>query len=342
MVSVIIPIYNVRSFIDRGLKNVLQQTYQDLEIILSDDGSTDGSYEKCLNCVNLDSRIRVLRQENMGAGAARNHGIEEARGEFIYFFDIDDEINPRLIEYCVNKMRKLNVDYICFGYENIETTFNSKVIVSFPEAVISTNAELREIFVDECVLKTNGFPWNKFYRKSFLDFHGLRYENQRIQQDEVFNLKCYQYLNKAFFSPEVFYKYYVYEKGNTRSRFIFERFDIYKSVRQHFESLKSFWHLEDSRLESYLNKRFYYSVLQCMIFNINHPKCTWTKEEKQSEMYRIMNDPLTIESFKWAEFQEPCLEQKLYRKACRAQNMGQIKLYSRLFGILHSIRKKFR
>ena len=113
LVSVIIPIYNVRRFIERGLNNVFAQSCQDFEILLSDDGSTDGSYEECQAWALKDSRIRVLHQENKGAGAARNHGIEEARGEFIYFFDIDDEIYPHLLEYCV---RTIN-EYVQFRLE---------------------------------------------------------------------------------------------------------------------------------------------------------------------------------------------------------------------------------
>lgn len=342
MVSVIIPIYNVRRFIERGLKNVFAQSCQDFEILLSDDGSTDGSYEECQEWALKDSRIRVLHQENKGAGAARNHGIEEARGEFIYFFDIDDEICPNLLEYCVKIMNEKDVDFICFGYDNVETTFKSKMTVSFPETLITSNLELKNLYVDQFVMKVNGFPWNKFYRKSFLDKHNLRNEDQRIQQDEVFNLKCYRYLERAFLSPEVLYTYYVYEKGNTRSLFIPDRFDIYKSVRDHFEELKNFWSLSDKRLDDYLDKRFYTNVMQCMLFNLTHPNCKWTKQQKKDEMERIMSDLLTIQSFKYADTHERGLEQCLYRKACKNQSMFQIKLVTSVFGIFHKLRKLFK
>lgn len=342
LVSVIIPIYNVRRFIEHGLKNVLSQTYQDYEILLSDDGSTDGSYEVCQRWALKDSRIRVLHQENKGAGAARNHGINEARGEFIYFFDIDDEISPDLLEYSVKIMYEKDVDFICFGYDNVETTFKSKVTVSFPETLITSNLELKNLYVDQFVMKVNGFPWNKFYRKCFLDKHNLRYEDQRIQQDEVFNLKCYRHLERAFLSPEVLYTYYVYEKGNTRSRFIPDRFDIYKSVRDHFDELKDFWSLSDKRLDDYLDKRFYTSMMQCMLFNLTHPNCKWTKQQKKDEMERIMSDPLTIQSFKYADTHEHGFEQCLYRKACQDNSLEQIRIYTFLFGILHKLRKLFK
>lgn len=342
LVSVIIPVYNVCNFIDCGIRNVLNQTCQDLEIILSDDGSDDGSYDLCKEWSEKDSRIKLFRQENKGAGSARNHGLENAKGKFIYFFDIDDEIKPNLLEYCVKTMDEKDVDFICFGYNNVETTFNSKVTVTFPEKAIESNQELRDLFVDEFIMKVNGFPWNKVYRKSFLDNYNLKFEDQRIQQDEVFNLKCYKYLEKAYLSSEVMYTYYIFEKGNTRSRFIPERFDIYKSVRQHFEELINYWNLNDNRLDNYLNKRFYNSVIQCFTFNLTHPNCKWTKTQKKEEMRRINSDPLTQQAYFWALKHNNGFEQLLLRHACMKESLFQIQLYTKLFNILHSIRRRFK
>lgn len=342
MVSVIVPIYNVRKFIERGVRQVLQQTYKNFELILVDDGSTDGSYEECREWATVDNRIKVLHQQNTGAGGARNLGIDNAKGEYIYFYDIDDKIQQNLLEYCVGKMGEMDVDFICFGYENIETTYKSKVLVEFPEVHITSNKEFKSLYVDQFVLKVNGFPWNKFYRKSFLIKNGLRYENQRIQQDEVFNLKCYRYLEKAYLSPEVLYKYYIYEKGNTRSRFIPDRFDIYKSVRWHFEDLKFFWGLDDSRLDDYLNKRFYDGVMQCFILNLTHPNCRWTAFQKKTEMTRINTDALTQQAYSWAEKHSNSFEQCLLRRACQKENLYKINLYAKLFNMLHSIRRYFK
>lgn len=340
MVSIIIPIYNVKQYIDRGLRSVFSQTYQNFEIILSDDGSTDGSYEECLRWANTDSRVRVVRHENGGAGVARNYGLELAMGEFVYFFDIDDEINKCLLQYCVHKMNEVECDFICFGYENVETTYTSKTIVTFPETIIHSNDELKSLFVEQFVLKVNGFPWNKFFRKSFLDKYQLQFESQRIQQDEVFNLKCYQHLERAYLSPEVMYTYYIYERGNTRSRFIPDRFEIYQSVRSHFEDIKSFWHLHDSRFDNYLKKRFYSSVLQCLLFNLNHPNCIWSKNEKKAEIKRIMSDELTQEAFRYARTECNDFENKVYQYACRNQNLWLIEVSASLFARLHRLMKR--
>ena len=334
MISIIIPIYNVRHFIGRGLQYIFCQTYKNFEIILVDDGSTDGSYEECKKWSLKDERISVFHQQNKGTGSARNLGLEKAKGEYVYFFDIDDEISDELLEYNVHIMQQKDVDMIVFGYKNVETTFKSQTIISFTETEISCNVQLRDVYIDEFVMKVNGFPWNKFYKKSFLDNNNLRFENQRIQQDEVFNMLCYRYVQRMYISPEILYTYYIYEKGNTRSRFIPDRFDIYKSVRQHFEQLKSFWKLTDERLDNYLNGRFYNSVMQCVQFNLLHPDCPWTKEQKNQELERIMSDPLTLEAFKYAESHYCSVEQKMYRNACLHRSLCKLNTLNKIFSTL--------
>ena len=337
VVSVIVPIYNVKGFINRGINQLLKQSYQDFEIILVDDGSTDGSLEECKLWEQKESRVIVLHQQNQGAGSARNLGIEHSKGSYIYFFDIDDEISPRLLEYNVQMMETYSADMIVFGYKSIDTIYKSEVIIDFPQIQVNSNEQLRDIYVDEFVLKVNGFPWNKFYRKAFLDKYNLRFENQRIQQDEVFNLLCYKHVEKMFISSEVLYDYYVYQKGNTRSRYIPDRFDIYKSVRQHFENLKGFWNLNDHRLDDYLNKRFYDSVMSCMLFNLTHLNCPLSRKQKKEEMERIMADPLTIEAFVYAENNNFGVEHFLYRFACRNKSLWQIVFFMSLFKLVRKV-----
>lgn len=343
VVSVIVPIYNVRKFIDRGVNQLLRQTYQDYEILLVDDGSTDGSFDECTRWATHDSRIVVLHQQNQGSGAARNLGIEHARGQYIYFYDIDDEISPRLLEYNMQMMAQSSVDMIVFGYTSVDFKYKTKVTVSFPQTHIESNHQLRDVYVDQFVLKVNGFVWNKFYKKEFIDRCHLRFENQRIQQDEVFNILCYQHVEKIFISSEVLYTYYVYDKGNTRSYYIPDRFDIYKSVRKHFENLKSNWKLDDQRLDDYLNKRFYYDgVLSCILFNLQHTGCPLSSKQKKEVLNTIMSDSYTIKAFEYADRVNLGFEQRLYRNACKKQSLWQIRFWVGIFSILHAINAKLR
>ncbi len=338
-VSIIVPIYNVEGFIDRGIRNLLGQTYRKYEIILVDDGSTDGSLSKCKEWARKDEKIRVLHQDNQGAGGARNKGIDNAVGTYIYFFDIDDEISQDLLERNVEKMALYGVDFLMFGFKCLDTVYSTESTISFPRQLIKSNDEMKNSFMDLVIFKMNGFPWNKFYRKSFLNKYNLRFENQRIQQDEVFNLKVYRYLDNAYISSDVLYTYYVYSKGNTRSNFIPDRFDIYKSVRKHFEDLKEYWSFNDKRLDDFLNRRFYYDVIACMMFNLTHPLCTFSRKQADAEMNRIMNDPLTEKAFEYAKKNEKGIEQSIYRIVCRKKNLSQIKMCVSFFSFLRIVKR---
>lgn len=98
IISVIIPVYNAEKSLDTCLQSIVEQSVGDLEIICVDDGSTDGSYEKLVGWQKKDGRIKVLRQENKGGGAARNLGLAKAAGEYIHFLDSDDSLRPQAYE----------------------------------------------------------------------------------------------------------------------------------------------------------------------------------------------------------------------------------------------------
>ena len=110
LISVIIPCYNVEKYIDRCMESVLNQTYRNLEIILVDDGSTDGTGEIIKKYAEHDHRIKILHQKNKGAGAARNAGMEIASGSYIGFVDSDDWIAEDMYEYLIGIIKEEDAD----------------------------------------------------------------------------------------------------------------------------------------------------------------------------------------------------------------------------------------
>lgn len=343
-VSIIIGCYNVERWLRNGrLNDIYNQTFKDWELILVDDGSTDETPTLLDAEAKNDSRIIVIHKRNGGLGSARNAGLDIARGKYVWSFDLDDHVDSKCIEYCVKEADNRQVDVLMFGFNAITVNVNKNRIekIQLCETLINTNRELRDSYLDRILFvpNGNGFFWNKFYKRSFIEKNKLRFGNQRIQQDECFNLKVYMYLEKCYISPKVFYDYYIYNNGNNRSKFLPNRFDIYKSVRHHFEQLKTFWRVEDSRFVDYLNNRFYNGVMQCVIFNLLHFDCTWTKKRQKEEMDRIMNDPLTMEAFNYAEKHYCSIEQKLYRMACRHKSLCAIKLLNKIFEIMRVVKK---
>ena len=343
MLSIIVGIYNVASFLEqKKLGCIIGQSYSDWELILVDDGSTDESGKICDDFSRNDHRIKVIHKENGGLGSARNAGLDVAQGDYIWFYDVDDEAHLNLLEYCVREMESRDLEMLQFGFRAITPSLNLEEDVYLNECIINNQEQLRSHYLDNILFVKygNGFMWNKFYRRSFIEKYHMRFDDLRIQQDEVFNLKAYQQAQRVYLSPAVLYNYYIYEKGNTRSRFISNRFDIYVSIRDVFEKLRGVWSIADPRFDNYLQKRFYQSVDQTLRFNLQHLDCPWNEEEKKNEMDRVMNHPYTIESMTWAGENIRDWENMLYFYAYRHRSLAFLSISSSLFTSLRDLKHK--
>jgi len=116
-VSIIIPMHNVEAYVSQAIESVLSQSFDNFELIIVDDGSTDSSFLIAANFVEKDCRCRILRQGNRGPGASRNLGIDSAKGEYLYFLDADDILMPNALQICIDLFIKLNLDFIAFSSE---------------------------------------------------------------------------------------------------------------------------------------------------------------------------------------------------------------------------------
>lgn len=292
LVTVAIAAYNVDKFLEEGMKSVFAQTYQNMEIILVDDGSTDKTAEICDHLCQIDQRVRVFHKENGGLGSARNTAIENARGEFLYFFDVDDTIEPDLIEDNIKLAEEKNVDLIIFGYYARYSNEEKEEKITLKEQEIHTNEELKRAYIKELLwLKHgNGFAWNKFYRMSFLKKYNFRFGNQRIQQDEPFNMQLYLHLDHVYLSPKVYYHYVLYINANAGSRYLPDKADIITDVYHKFMTFYSAWELDDSRVLKYIQKRFITGIFGVVTANFYHPNCMMTKIEKKEKICAILSD----------------------------------------------------
>ena len=120
LVSIIVPVYNVEKYLDRCLTSIVNQTYNNLEIIIIDDGSTDSSSTKCDEWANKDSRVKVIHQENQGIACTRNTGIKNISGKYFIAIDSDDHIYLNAIENHANKYHRLFLEIDIKYIENNE------------------------------------------------------------------------------------------------------------------------------------------------------------------------------------------------------------------------------
>jgi glycosyltransferase involved in cell wall biosynthesis len=288
--TIITAIYNVEQHIDKGIKCILNQKFRDFEIILSDDGSTDNSSELCDKYARIDERVKVIHGPNAGAGEARNRALNIALGKYICFFDIDDYVTDNWLITIYKKIEQYKPQVLCYGFKEIDPFYHTSIPFRFQEKIYPTNEDIRLNYVSDLLGLNfnNGFLWNKVYERDFIENNHLRFENQRIQQDEVFNLLAYPKINRLVTVSDVLYDYYIYSSGNTRSRYIPDRLDIYQSVREHFLALYKNWPLNDERMLKYIYLRYFYSLLECINFNFYHPNAHYSSAERHKLLKQII------------------------------------------------------
>ncbi len=151
LISVIVPVYNIESeYLERCIRSICNQTYENLDIILVDDGSTDGSGNVCDRFADEDSRIRVFHKENGGSSSARNLGIKEANGEYIGFIDSDDYIEPDMYELLAQAVTKYDAPMAQISRDEIDETGNRMPDICIPpkeESKVSSETMMRELLM---------------------------------------------------------------------------------------------------------------------------------------------------------------------------------------------------
>lgn len=185
LVSVIIPVYNVKNYLARCIESLLNQTYNQLEIILVNDGSTDESLSICEFYAKEDSRLVIIDKENGGVSSARNRGIKEAQGEFITFVDSDDWVEKEMIERLVENIFKYNAEVsICTMCNEANIYINQTLLMSGQEA-------LRNV-----LLKKYAAVWGQLYKADMVK-QNLFNEELVNNEDILYLISIYKNINKV-------------------------------------------------------------------------------------------------------------------------------------------------
>lgn len=214
-VSVIIPVYNVKPYLERCVCSVLRQTYKDLEIIMVDDGSTDGSGELAEQLSTRDSRICVIHQENQGLSGARNTGLRAATGEYVVFLDSDDEW---LLDDGIEMlMRQEGIDLIIFKpvhiwkeHRDCDADYDVETVSALPnaQAVFSYLVKTQQFNMSACHI---------LVRRQVLIQHEIFFRLGYISEDVDWSMHLWQHVKTVKFTNYVFYGYYHRESSITQT-----------------------------------------------------------------------------------------------------------------------------
>lgn len=204
MISVVIPVYNTEDYIEHCVRSVLSQTYADLQVILVDDGSTDGS-GAIVDAID-DPRVKVIHQENGGLSAARNTGLDHADGELVCFVDGDDFIEPDMLEILYGTMDRTGADIVQCGYIPDDGTLGAFDRGDGAVKVFDRDDAMLRLVRNDVFEQV---VWNKIYKKEVIG--RLRFHVGKFHEDEFFswrafygakkiaavNTICYHYVQRA-------------------------------------------------------------------------------------------------------------------------------------------------
>ncbi|PAV31539.1 hypothetical protein CIL05_02455 [Virgibacillus profundi] len=234
LITVIVPVYNGEAFIEKCFNSILNQTYKNLEIIIINDGSTDGSQEICDKFAELDERIIVVHQSNIGLSSVRNKGLDMASGELIGFVDSDDSIHPRMYEILQKHLHDNDADIaMCEISKVYDTNINehireSNITVNKQEIHFLEQEEAFKNLFNEKNLVTV-VPWNKLYKKEV--FKHVRYPDGKVHDDEFVIHHIIQATKKIVFTDAVLYYYFHNENSFTNEKYTLKRLDAIEAIK---------------------------------------------------------------------------------------------------------------
>lgn len=183
LVSIIIPVYNGIQFLEEAIESVINQTYKNLEIVIIDDGSNDGSSITCDHYACIDNRIQVVHQENKGLSNARNCGLEIINGDYIAFLDSDDAFDPGFIESMLTVLKSNKCDMVICKFTNhytegkLKREGNENIFPKMKSGLYDHNAALRALAEGDLTVTV----WNQFYKNDV--WKDLRFSNGHVFED---------------------------------------------------------------------------------------------------------------------------------------------------------------
>lgn len=203
MISIIVPIYNAQSYLKRCVESILSQSYEELEIILVNDGSTDNSLSICKELGRIDNRIKIINQNNSGVSIARNRGIQEASGEFIQFVDSDDYIEKDMCKEMLSCIISNNADLVVCSFNALTPWRHLKVTLKNNkyESIQNLEKDFEYLFEKSFFHSM----WNKLYKKAYI--LDLLEEGLSLGEDMQFNLNYLKNINSIVTLDNCYYNY---------------------------------------------------------------------------------------------------------------------------------------
>ena len=303
-ISVILPVYKVEAYIHQCMDTVLNQTYSNLEIILVDDGSPDNCGKICDEYAAKDARVIVIHKKNGGAPAARNDALKIATGDWIAYVDPDDWIETNAFEEAIKVAKRDNSDIVIFN-TYINDGKNQKEMQAFPDDFVTDDKkiihgmQLSSLSKDYTPFLQNwsqGFPWDKIYRASFMKEHSILWPtNVKANDDVIYTIHAFQFAEKISYLNKTFYHYRV-NPESIGHKYMPDRVKVDHDIYMEMVRIRDMYHLgEDYNMALYA--RIIRNVWLCCGRCFFHPSNTKSFTEKLKDISKLLDDEMVREAF---------------------------------------------
>lgn len=293
-ISIIMPAYNTELHIEKSIASVLNQTHQNIELIIINDGSVDNTEKIVLKMQKKDDRIKYFKIQNSGSAVARNVGLKNVEGEYIFFLDSDDYIENYLLETLLSKMLLYNCDIV--GCSHVKIYSNK----SIPEKTF-----LKEGFYDKKKMKTHIYPSliadpsltkglvpktmvTKLYKKDLIARNKIEFvPKMRMGQDTVFTKKCMFYAESFYYLPDIKGYNYVHNKTSRTQTYLNNAWEILKESNKQSMQLNQIF--PEYKLETQIPYELVSNAMTSIV-NVSLHENSVSKAEKINEIKNIVFD----------------------------------------------------
>lgn len=288
-ISIIVPIYRVENYIGKCIDSIIRQTYNNLEIILVNDGSPDNCGKICDEYAKLDNRIKVIHKENGGLSDARNVGIEAASGKYIAFVDGDDYIHPQMYELMYNSIIENDADISVCRYKSVKEEESEKYeqINNVEWVVLESDKDKFEYSLGPNTIVCFTVAWNKLYKAEI--FNDICYPYGKIHEDEFTTYKTIERAKKIVYTDNELY-YYVQRDGSIMNKAFDKRrlwiLDAFQERLELYNNTKRFdWY--EKMLSQYRLMMMQWTDL---LMKEDEKKLEWLKPYKRYYNFQVIKN----------------------------------------------------
>lgn len=297
-ISIIMPVYNVEAYLDKAIVSVLNQSFTDFELILVNDGSTDHSLDICEKYVNLDTRVKLINQNNLGAHNARNNALKIAKGQYVAFFDSDDYVESDMLTDLYKIAMTYNSDLVVSGF-NINTYYSDEKYIVQKYIPYTRNGVEIDNFNDQVEFRKVAYhnfdinmfypPWNKLYKLSYLKKNNLTFPIT-YRDDFPFVISVIKDIKFITFTTKCYYNFIRKRSDSETQKFVKNLYEKREEEHKSMLELYSYWGLlDDVSSFEMISRRYIDRIIECIV-NLYNKNCTLSDDERHKEVSKYFSN----------------------------------------------------